>query len=212
MVEVEDTVGPDAPVSSFNPVDDMKQQDEAIKEVVAVKVQVKADPAAATNGDAPTQNGAPVVPIIKMEETIKPTTCDDDDDGDEDDDDDMKTPVDEEEDLEEKLFEKLEHDQQEQELTHSHEHHQPKDVKAAPKLLQSAFQKGEVAAEDDSESDSEKKSAAVEAVASSDHTHARVSKKQGNNNHSQEDSFLLDRHVAHTIDVVSAIIAFIYSF
>jgi hypothetical protein len=211
MVKVEDTVGPDAPVSSFNPVDDMKQQDEAIKEVVAVKVQVKADPAAATNGDAPTQNGAPVVPIIKMEETIKPTTCDDDDDGDEDDDDDMKTPVDEEEDLEEKLFEKLEHDQQEQELTHSHEH-QPKDVKAAPKLLQSAFQKGEVAAEDDSESDSEKKSAAVEAVASSDHTHARVSKKQGSNNHSQEDSFLLDRHVAHTIDVVSAIIAFIYSF
>jgi hypothetical protein len=150
----------------------MKEQDGVIKEVTAVKVEVTTDPAAATNGDAPTNgvNGVLAVPI--QTEDTKPTIHDNDDV--DDDDADMKIP---DEDLEEKLFEKLEHDQQEQELTHPHE--QPKDVKAAPKLLQSAFQKGEVVPED-SESDSEKKSAAAEAaVASADHhTHARVRKKQ----------------------------------
>ena len=169
MVKLEDTVGPDAPISSSNPADDVKKEDGGVKEVVAVKVEVKADPAAATNGNAPT-NGALAVPIPTKD--TKPSG--DDDDEDEEDDADDNIP--EEDDLEEKLFEKLEHDQEEQELTH-HEQ-QPKDVKAAPKLLQSAFQKGEVA-NDDSESDSEKKSAAVEAEAAAPdhHTHARVRTK-----------------------------------
>jgi hypothetical protein len=171
MVKIEDNVGPDAPVSSSNLADDVKQEDGVVKEVIAVKVEVKADPAAATNGDVPT-NGALAVPV-EMKDT-KPATGDDDDD-DEEDDADEKVP--DEDDLEDKLFEKLEHDQEEQALTHPHEQ-QPNDVKAAPKLLQSAFQKGEVAVED-SESDSEKKSAAVE-VAEADpdhHTHARVRNK-----------------------------------
>jgi hypothetical protein len=175
MVKIEDTVGPDAPISSSNPADDVQKEDGVVKEVVAVKVEVKADPAAATNGDVPT-NGALAVPI-PAKDTKPTTTCDDDVEDEEDDADDEKIP--EEDDLEEKLFEKLEHDQEEQELTHHHEQ-QPKDVKAAPKLLQSAFQKGEVANED-SESDSEKKSAAVEAAAAvaapDHHTHARVRNK-----------------------------------
>jgi hypothetical protein len=185
MVKVEeDTVGPDAPVSSSNPSADddnddavKAPQDGAVKDIDSVQVQVKTDPAAATtNGDAPT-NGAPAAPIVvvvKTEDT-KPTSSEYDDE--DDDDDNAKSPDDGEDEEEEKLFEKLEHDQEEEEAAHPHE--QPKDVTAAPRLLQSAFQKGEVAPEDDSESDSEKKSAAAEAAVPSPdhHLHARVRKK-----------------------------------
>jgi hypothetical protein len=73
---------------------------------------------------------------------------------------------------EEALFVKLEEDEERQESKQLHD--QPKDVNAAPKLLQSALEQGQIKP-DDSESEDEKKKTET-AAPPEHHHHARVRK------------------------------------
>lgn len=111
-------------------------------------------------------NNEPVVEKAPVKETDEKAAEDMDED-------DVKDDNSEAE--EEALFEKLEHDEEEKEAKELHE--QPKDVKAAPKLLQSGLEQGLVKP-DESESEDDKKDPAYEAKAAEtkeQHHHARVS-------------------------------------
>ena len=138
-------------------------------------------PAADTTGaesvtQTPAENSANVPVSVSKE-------GDDDEDGDGDDDADVEEGAEEED----ALFTSLERDQEKEDEAHAQDE-QPKDVAAAPKLLQKAFEKGDVKLEDsESEEEPPKKKVATQeeekkgeetgnqAPTSPVHRHARVS-------------------------------------
>jgi hypothetical protein len=123
-----------APVLSNNMNDGPVKSEEPSKEVFAKDAVIKPDTIA--NGDAASIKNETVPTSSKSSVN------------DEEDDDDVVSEGAQEEDA---LFTSLEIDEEKEEASHPHD--QPRDVKAAPRLLQTAFEKGEVKADEDSESD-----------------------------------------------------------
>ena len=122
---------------------------------------------AETNGDVKMNGGGELKPAAAA---VKPEPSED---GDEEMDDGDKASEGAEE--EEALFVKMEEDEEKEEAAHPHD--QPTDVKAAPKLLQTALEKGEVEP-DDSEKEEDKKVEEQKAAgppSPDHHYHARVS-------------------------------------
>ena len=137
-----------------------------------------------TNGDSMmtkmTTNPNGVPPGASGKPMTKKVSSDGGSENDDDDDDDDNAKGEEDaSDEEEQLFVQMEEEVEKEEAIHPLE--QPTDVKAAPKLLQTAFEKGEVRA-DDSESDNEEKKKIEETKQEEaeqphdHHYHARVSK------------------------------------
>jgi hypothetical protein len=163
-----------APVLSNN-INDVPVKSEEPSKEVAAKEGAVVEPETIANGD---------VASIKNENvpTSSKSSVNDEEEEEEEEDDDVVSEGAQEEDA---LFTSLEIDEEKEEASHPHD--QPRDVKAAPRLLQTAFEKGEVKADEDSESDekeekkteSESQQASQPAAESPQHhhpqNHARVS-------------------------------------